>query len=259
MLYGPHPPYKVCWDHDPTIRANLKEMSPHTHVTSQLIDYLIQRRGVRYVVECGSFRGGSMKLFVEAFLRKNMVEGEFVVHSIDPFTGDVNMWNSLRQWMYFKNLKPRLRDQFIANLIALGYQRYVISQQATAIIGLRNIILHSFSSIPCPDIVYIDSSHEPQETLLEISVAFRAVKVGGYLLGDDFHPTWPGVVQDVVSFARSMLCVNSSAGEHCRVDWDQGQPLPTMDGIKLCALMPHDISNVARLFDNCQWVIRKIR
>jgi predicted O-methyltransferase YrrM len=48
------------------------------------------------------------------------------------------------------------------------------------------------------DFLYLDSAHLKGETKLEITEAFKLVRPGGILLGDDLD--WPAVEADLSSF-----------------------------------------------------------
>ena len=51
-----------------------------------------------------------------------------------------------------------------------------------------------------PDVIYLDSAHEVEETLIEVKLAYSVLKPYGILFGDDW--AWDGVRHDVVKFAR---------------------------------------------------------
>lgn len=51
------------------------------------------------------------------------------------------------------------------------------------------------------DFLYLDSAHLKGETLLEITEAYRLMRPGGVLLGDDLD--WPAVESDLSEFLRA--------------------------------------------------------
>jgi hypothetical protein len=53
-----------------------------------------------------------------------------------------------------------------------------------------------------PDVIYLDSAHEADETLLELMVAWHTLKPLGVLLGDDWG--WDTVRLDVLKFAQQV-------------------------------------------------------
>mmetsp|Transcript_27136 Transcript_27136/g.61297 ORF Transcript_27136/g.61297 Transcript_27136/m.61297 type:complete len:126 (+) Transcript_27136:466-843(+) len=92
-------------------------------------------------------------------------------------------------------------DQFMVN-IKLAIENWKMSPKhilpfhTTSIIAARWLKATNFT----PDLVYIDSAHEQDETLLEIRAWWDALSPGGMLLGDDYN--WPGVAHDVQKFGE---------------------------------------------------------
>ncbi|CAE7610167.1 unnamed protein product, partial [Symbiodinium natans] len=56
--------------------------------------------------------------------------------------------------------------------------------------------------VPLVDLIYLDSAHEKGETLLEMVQAFRLLRGGGVLLGDDLD--WPAVQGDLHQFLQTL-------------------------------------------------------
>ena len=64
------------------------------------------------------------------------------------------------------------------------------------------------------DFLYLDSAHLKGETLLEITEAYRLMRPGGVLLGDDLD--WPAVESDLSEFLRAQK-IRQWLGEGCQV------------------------------------------
>ena len=60
--------------------------------------------------------------------------------------------------------------------------------QATSLVGVKSIMsLHrEKNATPLPTVVYLDSAHEEDETLTEITHVMRSLTPGGFLFGDDW-------------------------------------------------------------------------
>jgi hypothetical protein len=53
-----------------------------------------------------------------------------------------------------------------------------------------------------PEVVYLDSAHEPGETLMELKSAWRLMEGKGILCGDDWG--WEDVRNDVIRFSQEV-------------------------------------------------------
>lgn len=52
--------------------------------------------------------------------------------------------------------------------------------------------------------VFIDGSHDYQSVKADIEAWWPKVKAGGVLAGDDYQPSWPGVIQAVHEFSEQI-------------------------------------------------------
>lgn len=177
---------------------------PHTNVMPKLLDQLFELVDPTYIVECGSMTGGSVKIIADCSKR------ERDIICIDPFTGDVNMWawtNNLSYTKYFLRLesgRPTIYNRFLANCVSDGLQHVVLPINCTANVGLKLLLRlkneRRISSLP--NYIYIDSAHEPDETLIELRNGWSILQSPGVLFGDDFE--WEGVNGDVRKFAAEL-------------------------------------------------------
>jgi len=177
---------------------------PHTHLSEALVERVIGERQPQYWVEVGSMLGGSALLVARVAERLGC---ELDIVCVDPFTGDVNMWaweqDLVRQgkWRFLGlvNGAPTIRQRFLANVKDAGFEGVITPLPATGIVGMN--VLERVSNYR-PDVVYVDSAHEEDETFLELSTAWDFLVKGGLLMGDDLD--WPAVRNDVYKFARSV-------------------------------------------------------
>ena len=77
-------------------------------------------------------------------------------------------------------------------------EKHVLPFHATSIVGARFLKAMQWH----PDIIFLDSAHEQDETLLELRQYYDVLAPGGVLFGDDFM--WPGVKNDVLTFVAQM-------------------------------------------------------
>jgi predicted O-methyltransferase YrrM len=177
---------------------------PHTHLSEALVERVIGERKPQYWVEVGSMLGGSALLVARVAERLGC---ELDIVCVDPFTGDVNMWaweqDLVRsgKWRFLGlvNGAPTIRQRFLANVKDAGFEGVITPLPATGIVGMN--VLERVSNYR-PDVVYVDSAHEEDETFLELSTAWDFLVKGGLLMGDDLD--WPAVRNDVYKFAGSV-------------------------------------------------------
>lgn len=74
------------------------------------------------------------------------------------------------------------------------------------------------------DWVYIDTTHAYEQTKLELSLALKKVKVGGYIMGDDYnshinayHQGVYRAVQEFVDNGHFHLLVDGSEQQFCAI------------------------------------------
>lgn len=178
---------------------------PHTHLTTEVVEWAFNETDCKFWVEAGTMLGGSALLVAETAKRLGK---ELSVLCIDPFTGDVNMWDWERdlamhnRWRFLRlvNGAPTIRQRFLANVVSAGFQQTIVPMQATSIVGLKYLQrLIQRGVVPRPDVVYVDSAHEEGETLIELRTAWATVRPAGLLLGDDLD--WVAVRRDVERFS----------------------------------------------------------
>jgi hypothetical protein len=182
---------------------------PHTNIQIEIIDAILNHNAPSFWVEAGSMLGGSIIKTAERIKGHNFNTS---IVSIDPFSGDVNMlsWEHSaflnNEWRFLRNEygRPRIYDRFIANVHEAGHSDIVVPVCASAIVGMRYIkVLVGLNKLPSlPDVIYLDSAHEAEETLLELMVAWHTLKPLGVLFGDDW--VWDTVRLDVLKFAQQV-------------------------------------------------------
>jgi len=155
----------------------------------------------RFVVEVGTFFGMSAIRWAQELDRRNLTEVPILC--VDPFTGDLNMWLNKEKpvWKLLdvQHARPLLFEQFMVNvkwMVETGQvsATHIIPFQNTAVVAARWLHLQGFH----PDLVFLDSAHEVDETYLELALFHRLLADGGVLFGDDYQ--WPSVRRDVDSY-----------------------------------------------------------
>jgi hypothetical protein len=182
---------------------------PHTHLLPDIVACVLGVVKPRFWLELGSMLGGSAIRAAEA-IKSAGAETEIVC--IDPFTGDVNMWawerprRRAQEWPFLRleRGRPTIYDRFLANVVQSGHADIILPIAATSLVGLKLLRrLHGERRLSrLPDVIYLDSAHEPEETLLELRASWDLLGPGGVLLGDDWG--WDAVRRDVLRFALTI-------------------------------------------------------
>ena len=98
---------------------------PHTNVPGDVLYSLFERLRPRFLVEVGSFKGGSSIRIVSALLRLELAQVEVkpCLVCIDTFLGDAAMWLNKqatgRSSLLLKDGCPQLYMQFMVNTAKL--------------------------------------------------------------------------------------------------------------------------------------------
>lgn len=176
---------------------------PHTNIDSSLVSALLDLTKCKFWLEIGSMVGGS------AIKTANMIKSKGTnteIVCVDPFIGDVYMWRSDEKarknkvWSFLQINKcvPTIYKRFIANVAVSGASDIILPITCTSVVGIALIkALKEEKRISnTPEVIYLDSAHEVDETFLELSRCWDMLKKGGVLFGDDWN--WPSVSGDVI-------------------------------------------------------------
>lgn len=182
---------------------------PHTNLKRDLVESVLSVIKPTFWLELGSMLGGSA---IRAADTVKAMKMQTEIICIDPFTGDVNMWawergkKSTGAWQFLRleQGRPTIYDRFLANVAVAGHDDIILPISATSIVGLKLLRrLHYEKRISAlPQAIYLDSAHEPDETLLELRNCWNSLEPGGVLMGDDWG--WASVRNDVTKFAAEI-------------------------------------------------------
>lgn len=164
-----------------------------------------------FYLEVGSFKGGSIVRLAELLKAKYPNWRRVSLVCMDPFTGDVNMWD----WNQKKktqghnflstgpNGRPQIFEIFMANLIDKGHQDMVLPIVVGGLVGMKVIdrLKRQGRIEQLPGVIYLDSAHEKDETYLELEQAWAILQECGAIIGDDW--VWEAVRNDAMRFAKS--------------------------------------------------------
>jgi hypothetical protein len=200
-LYSNVSPYSSCLYNGKYIDNGY----PHTNILYDLLQILFTNIEPNYIVECGSMLGGSAIRMAET-LKNNNKSTEIIC--IDPFTGDVNMWDWERNdgWKFLRleNGIPTIYKRFLANCKYNGFENKIMPINVTTSVGIK-LLQRLFSQnriSQLPNYIYLDSAHEKDETFIELKLCWNCLINNSILFGDDWN--WEAVREDVIKFSNTI-------------------------------------------------------
>ena len=148
------------------------------------------------VVEVGTWKGASL-LRMHRIARELGLDCQFVC--IDTWLGSSEHWLNPkeRHHLRLEGGRPELHRQFVFNLIASDATD-VFPLPMTSVAAAE--VLHALGIQA--DLVYIDAGHSEREVAADLECYLPVLRPGGVLFGDDYHPSWPGLVRSVDAFVR---------------------------------------------------------
>eukprot|EP00397_Hematodinium_sp_SG-2012_P050017 GEMP01057942.1.p1 GENE.GEMP01057942.1~~GEMP01057942.1.p1 ORF type:complete len:236 (+),score=38.43 GEMP01057942.1:530-1237(+) len=148
---------------------------PHSSIWlkgDQVIDRVIEElkpQTINFIVEAGSMHGGSaIRMATE--LDKHGLR-EVPILCIDPWTVNVRAF-----------IEGGMSD------------KHIVPFAVSSIVGARWLQATNFQ----PNLIYLDSAHEEDETYVELCLYWDILAPGGILMGDDYG--WLAVKNDVDRF-----------------------------------------------------------
>merc|ERR1719230_1598380 len=142
---------------------------------------------IKFIVEAGSMHGGSAIRMAMELDKRGLTEVPILC--IDPWTGDLNMWLNRIVWEHLdvRHGRATTFDQFVLNVRKAITDKKISPHHinpfpVSSIVGARWLQATGFT----PNIIYLDSAHEIDETYFELSLYWEILPVGGILMGDDY-------------------------------------------------------------------------
>ena len=149
------------------------------------------------MIDVGVWKGQSTIAMARA-MKDEGIDG--CVIAVDTFLGSAEHWDPARNLFTRSHGFPDIYGTFLANVHAAGVTGYVVPMpqtSANAAIVLRR--LHITASV-----IHIDAAHEYEAVLKDARDYWAILAPGGYLIGDDYHPTWPGVIRAAGEFSAKL-------------------------------------------------------
>lgn len=168
------------------------DIEVHTHLGRALIQNICRRLQPTFWLEVGSLFGGSAIRVADETKRMGLKTD---IVCIDPFCGYAEVSTkdgSKRKWLGLMDDRQVFYEMFRENVAKAGHDDVILALPMTSVIGLPLIEgMAAAGTIPRPQVIYLDASHEYHETCFEIEKSLALLESGGLLVGDDYNE--PGV------------------------------------------------------------------
>lgn len=148
-------------------------------------DSLLPQLDARLVLEIGSYEGASACYLIDVLSRKAPLE----IHCIDH-------WNGGDEHRAAGVDMARVEQRFLRNTaISIAHSAFPVDLHVHKGSSESRLgALLSRQPKPQFDFIYVDGSHQAADVLLDASMAFRLLRVGGVMVLDDYlwHETLAG-------------------------------------------------------------------
>jgi hypothetical protein len=148
-------------------------------------------------IDVGSWKGQST-IFVADIMRRRNLDG--CVISIDTFLGSFEHWSPGKELFSRNGGRPDLFNSFMDNVFYYGVADYVVPMPQISTTAAQ--ILSQFGIQA--GIVHIDAAQDYKAVLADAEAFWPLIGPGGYLIGDDYHETWPSVMRAADDFAAKV-------------------------------------------------------
>jgi predicted O-methyltransferase YrrM len=132
---------------------------------------------IRYL-EIGAFYGANLLSVASTYAKHD----DSTLVAIDP-------WTDYSDYPEYKGQQEMIYDTFQSNISNSDHKHKITVKR-----GYSNELTPTLEDNSF-DIIYIDGNHEPEYVLEDGVLAFRKLKVGGYLIFDDYGWGGPNLTQ----------------------------------------------------------------
>lgn len=178
-LYKDHNPYKGFKKVEP----DLQGWGSEHPVFEEIIATLKPRR----IIEVGTWKGASA-INMANLCKKYLGDEDFEIVCVDTFLGSFEHWDRTSIKMDFINGRPDIYNKFLTNVIEAKLQNVITPFPVDATNGYFTLKGMGYQA----DLIYIDAGHDYNSAVDDLAHYSELLRVGGYMLGDDYH--WPDVI-----------------------------------------------------------------
>jgi Methyltransferase domain len=163
---------------------NILPEDPHGWFYNEAhLRHIIQKNGVKKVIEVGSWMGRSTIAIAK------LLPPEGVIYAVDHFLGSSE--HQAGAYAHHPSLSY-LYQQFLSNVVHNNVTHKVVPVRMSSLEAARAIKV-------APDLIYLDGSHDTAAVYSDLVAWWPFVERNGILCGDD--ESWPSVMAAVSRFA----------------------------------------------------------
>jgi hypothetical protein len=153
--------------------------------------------GDTVIIDVGVWKGQSTITLANA-MKRSGVDG--CVIAIDTFLGSSEHWSGALPLFSRVNGIPDLYTSFLSNVYQAGLTGYVVPMPQTSSVAASVLERSRITA----SVVHIDAAHGYDDVMHDAAAYWNILKPRGYLIGDDYHETWPGVVRAAGEFSAKV-------------------------------------------------------
>ena len=151
----------------------------------------------KIAIDLGVWKGQSTITLAKA-MQNSGIDG--CVIAVDTFLGSEEHWRPGRELFSRTNGYPDLYRTFLNNIWHAGVAGYVVPLPQSTDIAARILRRAGLTA----SLVHLDASHDYRLVLQDAEEYWQLLAPGGYLIGDDYDQSWPGVLRAADAFAARM-------------------------------------------------------
>jgi hypothetical protein len=126
------------------------------------------------------------------------IEGCIV--AVDHFLGSPEHWDmGLFDRKYGM---PNLYEIFMSNVYHANVTDLIVPMAQTSVTAAQILKRKGLF----PSLVHVDAAHEYEEVIRDAEEYYSILEPGGFLIGDDYHPTWSASFAEQMSLRHATFC-----------------------------------------------------
>ena len=152
--------------------------------------------GGTIVIDVGVWKGQST-ISMALAMKSAGVDG--CVIAVDTFLGSIENWANEDRLFKRVTGRPNLYEIFLNNVISADVSSYIVplaQTSATAAVVLNRAGIRA-------SLIHVDAAHDYESVLQDIKAYWELLVPRGFMIGDDYHEVWPGVVRAAGEFSAA--------------------------------------------------------
>jgi hypothetical protein len=158
---------------------------------------LLDRVTNKTMIDVAAWKGQA-SIFVADLMREGRIDG--CVVAVDTFLAEEHWQADGRLFTRYPGGRPDVSETFLENVAYARLEDYVVPLFASAGAAARLLTGRGITA----GLIHLDSSRDYAELLRDAEAYWQLLEPGGYLVGDDFAESWPGVIKAAQEFSAKV-------------------------------------------------------